>query len=280
MTAGDPPRFGAEEVIYIASRLTVDNATFVIGGQATNLWAWLYRPTEPKLQNSSPLTSRDVDYFGTKEAAEAFAVAIGGELLLPTMDDMNTPNSAVVRATINGKELLIDFMHGVLGVKHDELRKGVSIIGVEADVEGKTVSAEIAVLHPILCLKSRIANMLSPILMRRDELAWAQLNAAFIVVRRHIEDALGRGDWAEAHECLSSIFRYLRSDEFGKKADVELGVDALDILRAFQNDERIDRRYRSFQLKQMVAKIEKRRAGRRGYQPPARAKAPGEPPSK
>jgi hypothetical protein len=210
---------------------------------------------------------KDVDYFGTKEAAQAFADAIGGELLLPTIDDMNTPNSAVVRATINGKELTVDFMHGVLGIKQSELRKGVSVIGVEADVEGKTVSAKIAVLHPVLCLKSRIANMLSPILMRRDRFAWAQLNAAMIVAQRHIDQALGSGDWNEAHQCLSAIFSYLRSDEFGKKADIELNVDALDILRAFQNDQRIDPRYRGFQLKQMITKIEKRRAGRRGAKP-------------
>jgi hypothetical protein len=166
-------------------------------------------------------------------------------------------------------ELTVDFMHGVLGIKQSELREGVSVISAEADVEGKAVSAEIAVLHPVLCLKSRIANMLSPILMRRDPFAWAQLNAAVIVAQRHIDEALGRDDWDEAHQCLSAIFSYLRSDEFGKKADVELNVDALDILRAFQNDERIDRRYRNFQLKQMITKIEKRRAGRRGAKPSA-----------
>jgi hypothetical protein len=83
------------------------------------------------------------------------------------------------------------------------------------------------------------------------------------VVQRHIDDALGRGDWNEAHECLSALFRYLRSDEFGKKADKELNTDILEIIRAFQNDNRIDRRYRGFQLKPMIARIEKRRAGRR-----------------
>jgi hypothetical protein len=33
----DPPRFGAAEAIQIASKLTVDDSTFLIGGQATNL---------------------------------------------------------------------------------------------------------------------------------------------------------------------------------------------------------------------------------------------------
>jgi hypothetical protein len=264
MTADEPPRFSAEETIQIASKLTVDDAAFVIGGQATNLWVWFYRPREPKLQTSSPLTSRDIDYFGTPEVARVFADAIGGKLVLPTMDHMNTPNSAMVHASINGKPVVIDFMHGVLGVKQHELHRGVSIIAVEADVDGKTITAEIPVLHPILCLKSRVANMLSPIMRRRTPVAWEQLRATVIVVQRHIEEALANGHWNEAHECLSALFRYLRSDEFGKKADKELNVDILDIIRAFRNDARIDRRYRGFQLKSMITRIETRRAGRRG----------------
>lgn len=115
MTSDESPRFSAEDVVYIASKLAKDDATFVIGGQATNLWAWFYKPREPKLQSFiDPLTSKDIDYFGTREAAQAFAEVIGGELLLPTVDDMNTPNTAVVRALFNGKELVVDFMHDIL----------------------------------------------------------------------------------------------------------------------------------------------------------------------
>jgi hypothetical protein len=263
MTGDEPPRFSAEEVIQIASRLTVDDATFVIGGQATNLWVWFYAPREPKLQTSSPLTSQDIDYFGTREVARLFAEAIGGRLVLPSMDQMNTPNSTIVYATINGKALVIDFLHGILGVQHSELSRGVSIIAAEAEVDGKAATVQIAILHPVLCLKSRVANMLSPIMRRRDAFAWAQLHAIIVVVQRHIEESLARGDWTEAHQCLSALFRYLRSDQFGKKVDQELNVDVLEIIRAFQDDARIDRRYRNFQLKPMITKIQGRRARRR-----------------
>jgi hypothetical protein len=217
MTADEPPRFGAEDVIQISSKLSVDDGTFVIGGQATNLWAWFYKPREPKLQAfPDPLTSRDIDYCGTREAATAFAKAIGGELRVPTMDDMNTPNTAMVRASINGKELVVDFMHGVLGIKQREVHRGASIIEVEATLEGKNAVVQVVILHPVLCLKSRIANMLHPALKRRDSFAWAQLRAAFIIVQRHIEESLAAVDWTETHECLQALFRYLRSDEFGK----------------------------------------------------------------
>jgi hypothetical protein len=266
MTNDEPARFSAEDVIQISSKLDKDDDTFVIGGQATNLWAWYYKPREPKLQSfKDPLTSKDIDYFGTREAAEAFAKAIGGQLFLPSANDMNTPNTAMVHASFNGKKLLVDFMHGVLGVETNELsRGGFSIIEVDATLDGKDATVQVAILHPILCLKSRVANMLHPMMKRRDLFAWAQLRATVIIVQRHIEEALARGDWTDARECLQALFRYLRSDEFGKRADKELGVDILDIIRSFQDDERIDKRYRNFQIKQhMIKKIEDRRARRR-----------------
>jgi hypothetical protein len=156
----DQPRFGPAEVIQIASKLTVDDAAFVIGGQATNLWAWYYQDKDPALRRDQPLTSRDIDYFGSFKAAENLAAALGGKAIKPTLDDMNTPNSAVVLATINGKPLKIDFLNGVLGVTRRELEQGVAVIEASAEVEGKERRAQIAVLHPVLCLKSRIANML------------------------------------------------------------------------------------------------------------------------
>ena len=75
---------------------------------------------------------------------------------------MNTPNTAVVVAEVNGKKLQIDFMHGVLGLTKRELENGVSIVRLEADSDGKLLRADVAVMHPVLCLKSRVANMLLP----------------------------------------------------------------------------------------------------------------------
>lgn len=252
----DLPRFGAAEVIQIASKLSVDDSTFVIGGQATNLWAWYYRDRDPDLRQDHPLTSRDIDYFGSIKAAESLAAALGGKVIKATLDDMNTPNSAVVLATINGKPLQIDFLNGVLGVTRRELKKGVAVIEAAADVDGKECRAQIPVLHPVLCLKSRIANMLHPMLRRRDAFAWAQLHVAIAIVRVYIADALDDGDWKEAKICLSDVFEYVRSDKFGKVAKQELGVDLVDILRHFQDDQRIDERYRKQSLSNMINQIE------------------------
>ncbi len=113
-------------------------------------------------------------------------------------------------------------------------------------------------LNPVLCLKSRIANMMHPMLMRRDPFAWAQLHAAVAIVRAYIADALDVGDWSEAKVCLSDVFKYLRSDQFGRRVKQELGVEVLDVLRAFQDDQRIDERYRAQNLTKMIEQIEER----------------------
>jgi hypothetical protein len=153
------PRFGAEDVIAIASRLGADNASFIVGGQATNLWAWYYRDRSPDLQFDEPLTSLDIDYFGTFRVAHDFAAAIGGRVLRPDADTMNSPNTAIVLAEYQGKPLLIDFLNGILGVTLKELETGVAVILVEADMKNEARQVEIAVLHPVLCLRSRVQHV-------------------------------------------------------------------------------------------------------------------------
>ena len=81
------------------------------------------------------------------------------------------------------------------------------------------------------------------------------------VVRCYIGDALD-ADWKEARRCLTTLFQYLRADEYVKDAHLKLGVDVLDLIRSFGEDERIDVRYRNIQIRQMISVIEKRRAGR------------------
>jgi hypothetical protein len=113
MTDGERSSFGAAEVIEIASKLEIDDDAFIIGGQATNLWAWFFQDREPELKLKGPLTSEDIDYFGSQEVARTVAAALGGRLLLPVNDD-HTPSTAQIITTINGKPLIIDFLGKVL----------------------------------------------------------------------------------------------------------------------------------------------------------------------
>lgn len=264
MTDAERPGFGASEVIEITSKFEADDDAFIIGGQATNFWAWFFQDKEPELKLKGPFTSEDIDYFGSPEVARTVAEAIDGKLLLPEKDD-HTPSTAQIVATINGKPLVIDFLGAVLGVHDRELRRGVTVLEIAAEVDGHPNTVLIKVLHPVLCLKSRIVSMLHPATRRRDRIARTQAEASVVIVRRYIDDALNEGKegWREARDCFNLLYWYLRSDTYVKTADADLGIDVLTIIRAFANDERIDQRYREMQLSRMIANIEKRRLRRR-----------------
>jgi hypothetical protein len=192
MTDSERPVFGATEVLEIASKFEVDDDAFVIGGQATNFWAWFYREKEPTLQLAGPFTSEDIDYFGTQDVARNVADALGGTLYVPEPGE-HTPNTAQIVTDFNGKRLVIDFLGSVLGVHDREIRRGVSVFEVSAEIAGQSASVLIKVMHPLLCLKSRIISMLHPATRRSDRIARRQLEAAMVIVSRFIEDAVADG---------------------------------------------------------------------------------------
>jgi hypothetical protein len=263
MTADERPPFGAADVIEISSKFEADDDAFIIGGQATNFWAWFYQDKEPDLKLKGPFTSEDIDYFGSREVAYAVAAALNGQLLLPVEGD-HTPSTAQIVTQLHGKPLVIDFLGTVLGIYDRELRNGVSILEVAGDIEGRSVKVLIKVLHPLLCLKSRIVNMLHPATRRTDRIARTQAEASIVIVRRYIHDALDeQNGWKEARDCLATLYWYIRRDQYVKEADLKLGIDPVTIIRAFVDDARVDKRYRELQLKKMVANIQKRRASRR-----------------
>lgn len=262
MTIPETPAFGAAEVIELTSKFESEDA-FLIGGQATNFWAWFYEGREPKLAKLGPFTSKDIDYFGSKEVAAAVANALDGKLLLPEPGD-HTSSTAQIVVTFNGKHLIIDFLSVVLGIRNSELEKGVTILEIDAHLDTKPVKVQIKVLHPLLCLKSRIINLLHPTTRRTDLIAKAQAEGALIILCRFIDDALDdQNGWKDVHACFRRLFRYLRHDEYMKVADIKTSVDPLIVLKQFSEDIRIDHRYRNRTLKSMIAKIEGRRKNRR-----------------
>lgn len=251
-----PPTYlDPEDVIAIATVLDLGDEAFIVGGQASNLWAERYATRAPELADHGPFTSVDIDYYGHRAVAEKLADALGGRVSYPKMDNA-TPNSAVVEVTVNDKLITIDFIHTVLGIKHGHLRKSELIVPARTP-EGTVLI--IPVMHPVECLISRVANVLSPGLRRRDPVAIRQVQAAPIVVREFIREALHDGDTREAHACLQRLYRYLRSNQFGRRAHLDVPVDPLEIIRQFADDPRLDARYRAHNVQSMLRDIEDRR---------------------
>lgn len=255
LTAERQEPLDRESVIRLASVLSLaeDNA-FVVGGQALNLWAERYAPTVPTLADFGPFTSKDLDYFGLRKAAEKLAATLEGKVLYPDQEDSG-PNSAVVSVNLNGVEMEIDFLWNVIGVEPKSLSKYAAELLVPVK-EGHAFIA-IPVMHPLHCMQSRVANVTQ--LGRSDEVALRQLAAAPYVLEAYIDEVLEMGELKEAKLVLRDLFHYLLRDIQGKKIPTLDMRDPLEIIRSLRTDKRLDWRYRWFNVRSMIVKLRAKR---------------------
>lgn len=244
-----------EAVIDIVSLLSDDDRAFVVGGQALNLWAEHYAQSAPELHAFRPFTSKDIDYFGQKEVAIKLANALNGKLRLPDIGDA-TFQTAAVEAEVNGVHIQIDFLNHVLGISRG-IEAGVVDLIIPYTQGGAKATVTVRLMHPLHCLQSRVANIIK--LRRTDEIARRQAEAAPIVLRAFIADALADGDQQAATDTLQALFKYLRRDYYGRDAHKILSHDPLEIIRHFSDDERIDTRYRSNNMVAMLAEVARHR---------------------
>ena len=150
MTANDRPTFDARDVVAIASQLEPDDEAFVIGGQALNIWVTYFHQMAPdEFGPKEYYTSEDIDYYGSRAAVQGIAGALDGKFRFPDADD-HTPNTGQVVTELGGKNLTIDFLGTVLGIKDPELRNGVSVIEIEAALDNRRVVVKLKLLHPVL----------------------------------------------------------------------------------------------------------------------------------
>ena len=248
-----------KDVLRVTSAVGIDDGVFVVGGQALNICAEYYASRTNELAEFAPYTSKDIDYFGHQEAAKKMATALGGKVAFPPIGD-STPSTAIVTARIDGQEITIDFISHVLGVRDRSLKNGVVEIVAPLQLVDGEVRISIPVMHPLHCLQSRIANVLSPATKRRDDTALRQLQAAPIILREYINEAIEDNDIKEATNCLQILFKYLRSDIHGRQVHRETPIDPIFIIRRFANDDRLDDRYRRHNIASMIQRLEERRA--------------------
>lgn len=235
--------------------MQLSDRAFIIGGQALNLWAERYSHVQA-LAEYGPYTSKDLDYFGHREAAEKLAEALGGTVAIPTGDD-HTPQTAVVRATIHGKQVEIDFLYHVKGVKSDSLQKQAVQLVLTVRIAAGTGELYLPIMHPLHCMQSRLANVVE--LGRTSDLARRQLEASAVVLGEYLSERLDDGGQKHVTGVLQSLHHYLLTDPTGRKAHQHMSNDPAAILDRFADDERLDERWRRFNLTSMRGKIRRRR---------------------
>lgn len=144
---------------------------------------------------------------------------------------MNSNSTALVEVDLSGRKVIVDFLHAIIGVPSEEVRRHAVAVSFEG--------VDVAVLHPFHVLRSRIANMLSAATGRRDVISTNQAMAAVEIVRLWCDRRLSEGDTKPVTTLLSELLRYADRDFYGRRAFSELGIDILAPAAAFTEDARL-----------------------------------------
>lgn len=148
---------------------------------------------------------------------------LGGKAILATLDDMNTPNSGVVRFVDEDQHpRQIDFLWTVAGLRE--------VAGVPAhvlDSNGDRI-ATFMVIDPVMCLRSRAHNV-TRLPGYKTAHALKQLRAAIVCVREYGRDLLAQGNARATNGVNGAVFSIAR---FGVGVDVfvDHNIDILDAL--------------------------------------------------
>lgn len=170
----------------------------LVGGQSLSAWIKFFDIPIPPFDG--PYLTADADFLGTRIEAQIIADYLKGRSRPATMDDQ-TINAALIEFTgEEGKKLIIDMLSGVLGMSDSDARK--LAVPIQLD-DWKPVR----VLHPLLVLESRCAN-LQLLANKRNSNGITQAKVACLVAKKYLDSCVA--DPARRRESLDAAKRIAR----------------------------------------------------------------------
>ena len=162
----------------ILSNAVDGDLPLLVGGHAVNLWAQIYRQRIGRdLDQWLPLTSKDLDLFGTIGLLENMKSRFGGNFRL------SGPRSPVVGQLVvklAGGERHIDVLREVYGIRRQEVMKESVTLEIKTGEE----SYQVRVLPIIPMLRAKVANLAFLDQTGRNDLKHVQL--MLLVVREYL----------------------------------------------------------------------------------------------
>lgn len=149
--------------------------TVVVGGQAVALWA-----EHLGVVDGRPSITSDIDFYGMRadvEEASRNLAGVSHDVNVATFDDATVNSGTIVihRGAVAGlaTDLTVDYLHSVLGLNGPDIQsRAVALL-----VGGSRVR----VLHPVLLLESKIAN-LGALPRTRNDAGLTQVRLAVAIV--------------------------------------------------------------------------------------------------
>ncbi len=257
-----PDHLRPDEVLQIVDFMAGCDP-IIVGGQSVNIWARYYAARDPSLEDLGPFTSKDVDFFRNRQAAQQLAARLeSGTVLLPTPTDMGTPNAAVVLGELNGRRVVVDFMASVLGVDDDSITD--NFVAIEGRWNGATIN--LLVMHPLDCVRSRLANINT--LRRFDDHSVRQAALSLRVLEHYLGDVLAAGNFRSAQRILKDLQFVVRDQHLGRPSHRRFGAELniLDLIERFVSHPGLDQRWRELVLQRAVERL-RSKAGEEHAQP-------------
>jgi hypothetical protein len=255
-----PPLRYDEAERTVAQLDEVVDEIVLVGGQGQGFWVGQYADTVPELQADlaahGPLTSRDIDFLGSRAAAERCAQRLAGRLQVADIDHA-TPNPLVVHYTDGRGHLrLIDFLSALHGIRRtaDVYDTAVVVDFLAPDLAA--AGRHFRVGHPVLLMESRISNVVD-LRKYQTEHGRRQARAAILCAREYARRRIEAGAVKEVCRMYERIFRF-RSSPTGRTA---AGREGLDAFAAILVDPGLPESFRTIRYSQMQRELARVRKG-------------------
>jgi hypothetical protein len=226
----------------------------LVGGMALNFWADRYarrKSVSRALAANAPFVTKDTDFLGDRDAVEEIANALGGTYRIAAIDDA-TPSAGIVLLPARAAARLgwpprahqIDVMRVLAGLSEAEVLQ----TAVTVEIGG----AAVQVMHPLLCLESRIHGITTR--RRTDEVAIRQARVAVVVAMAWFEECLATtGDRAAL--AAAKRIRAIALSAPGLHVFLEHGVDVLETIPL----DAMPKKYRDLEWPRVVARVQAKR---------------------
>lgn len=237
-----PPDVANQLVDYVTNENII-----LIGGQAVMFWAFYYGIAE----GLKSLT-RDIDFFGQRADVEDADLRLSNfthETKFSDWDD-TSPNSGLILVDVPGRKerVRIDFLWAVQGLGSSEIRERA----VLANIPG--VQKPVLVLHPVMCLESKIAN-LGSFPQKRTAEGIEQARLSTEIVKAFIGQLLKGNRERDALKIVERIAHVAESDA----ANFSFSVLDVDVLNSIPVEQFTSTEFKTIRVPQLQLHIADRR---------------------
>jgi hypothetical protein len=252
----------------LAKVADLERELVLVGGQAVNFWASYYEARVPELASEAPFTSKDIDFCGDQRAVRVCAERLGGTPRVATFDDATPNTGTVVFVDGAGVTRTLDIVSAPYGLDAAEVHATALPVEILDDA-GASSGVRFYVMHPVLCMESRVHNVVGLPGYYDTDQGRKQLRASILFAREFLRDVLNGAMDAEdpSHAVMKldeRIFRFATRDRHAKELYRAKGIDPAAALIV---DPRLSDEFRTRRYPQAGAPARSSRCGPCGSRP-------------